>query len=179
MAVAVNPGLFASWRRVKRASWREMLEERDRAHLAAGLFRGLHPAELEDGVAPRELGSHAGAEVVCGREEPREDGGRLLPVARFLVELLPAHPCELVELGLAIVLRDAPFGGDRPLLLEPQERRVQSSVVQGEEVAARLLDAARDPVPVKWPQGLEGLEHHQGQGALPDVRLVAHGSPMA
>jgi hypothetical protein len=30
---------------------------------------------------------------------------------------------------------------------------------------------------VKWPHAFQSLEHHQGQGSLPNVGLVGHRDP--
>ena len=80
---------------------------------------------------------------------------------------------EPVELGLAVVVGEPPGRRDRALLLQLQQGGVDGPVVQREDVAARLLDPAGDPVPVQRPEALERLQHHQGQRPLPDVRLVA------
>ena len=87
---------------------------------------------------------------------------------------LPSRPRQPVEPGLAVVLRDAPLGRDGPFLLQLQQRRVQGAVVQREQVAAGLLDSTGDPVAVQRPHRLDGLQHHQRQRPLPDVRLAAH-----
>ena len=67
-----------------------------------------------DPTVPRAQGQHA------------RDGAReTLPVARLLGELFSPVACELIELGLAVVLRVAPFRFDQPLLLQPVERGIQ------------------------------------------------------
>ena len=63
-------------------------------------------------------------------QEPREDRRRPLPVARFLLELLPAGAGEAVELRLAVVVGDAPFGRDVAFLLELEQRGVERAVVE-------------------------------------------------
>ena len=47
--------------------------------------------------------------IVRRREEARQDGRRLLPVARFTLQLPAARAGEFVKLRLAIVFRDAPL----------------------------------------------------------------------
>src|SRR4029453_17669243 len=106
--------------------------------------------------------------------EAFDDRSRLLPVAGFLLELLPSGTREPVVLRLAVVLGGPPVGRDVALLLELQQGVVERAVIDREKVAARLLDAARNPVAVKGAHRLEGLQHHQRQSALPDVSFVAH-----
>ena len=47
-------------------------------------------------------------------------------------------------------------------------------MVDGQQVVAGLLDAARDAVAVLRAHGIERFEDHQGQRALPDFGLGAH-----
>src|SRR5262249_25191008 len=82
-------------------------------------------------------------------------------------------------LRLPIVLRGAPLGSDVPFLLELHEGGVERPVVDGETVAARLLDPAGDAVAVKGTQGLQGLQDHQRQGSLPDVLSGLFGHPVS
>ena len=93
---------------------------------------------------------------------------------RFAFELSAAGAGELVVLRAPVVLRDAPRGFDVALLLQLQERRVERAVVDQEPLAARLLDAPGDAVPVSRPQGLERFQNHQGERALPDVLFITH-----
>jgi len=105
---------------------------------------------------------------------PVNDGGGLLPLALFLFKLLPAGAGQLVVLGFAIVLRHAPFGADVAFLFQLEKRGIERSVIDGEQAAAGLLDAAGDSVAVKRPDGIQGLERHEGQRALPDIGFFAH-----
>src|SRR5437870_11838133 len=102
-------------------------------------------------------------------QEPRQNRRRLLPIARFAFQLLPAGARELVELCFAVVLGNTPLGTDVAFLFEFEQRRIDCAVVHGEPLAAGLLDAARDAIAVERPHRLQGLEHHQGQRALPDL----------
>jgi hypothetical protein len=95
--------------------------------------------------------------VLPRREKPREDRRGPLPLARFLLELFAAGTGQPVELGLAVVLGEAPFGPDVALLLEFEQRRVEGAVVQGEMMGAGLLDAAGDAIAVERPESLERL----------------------
>src|SRR5438132_553236 len=103
-----------------------------------------------------------------------EDRGGLLPGSRGLFNLPPPSARQLVELRLAMVVGDAPLEGDVAFLFQLQQSGVERAVVHGQEVAARLLDAAGDAVAVERSDRFEGLQHHQGEGALPDVRFGAH-----
>src|SRR5262249_31308075 len=81
---------------------------------------------------------------------------------------------EAIELRFAIVIGDSPLAGDRAFLLELDERGVERAVIDQHAVAADLLDAARDTVPVLRTHCLESLEHHQGERTLPNVGLFVH-----
>ena len=54
---------------------------------------------------------------------------------------------------------------------ETHERRIHGSFIQFQDVVADLLDATCDPVTVLRPHALQGLQHHQIEGPLQDVRL--------
>src|SRR5487761_1138991 len=102
---------------------------------------------------------HAGVScrVLLGREELAEDRRCLLPIARFLLQLPPARARQLVELGLAVVLRNTPLGHNRAFLLQLEQRGIKRSVIQGKKVSAGLLNPASDPVAVLRPHCLQGL----------------------
>jgi hypothetical protein len=85
-----------------------------------------------------------------------------------------AGASQFIELGLAVVVGRAPLGRDEALLLQLEERGVERAVVDGEEAAAGLLDAARDAVAVQRPHRFESLKDHQGERALLDIHLVGH-----
>src|SRR5206468_1934907 len=107
-------------------------------------------------------------------QKSSEDRRGLFPLAGLALELLLAGAREAVELRPAVVVRHAPLGGDVALLLELEERGIERSVVDGEQLPARLLDAPRDAVPMLRTHRFERLQHHQGEGALPDVVLFTH-----
>ena len=107
-----------------------------------------------------------------------KDGSGLLPFLRFFFELLAAGAGELVILGFAIVVGDAPLGSDVAFQLQFQEGGIESAVIDGEEIAAGLLNAAGDAVAMERTESLQSFQDHQGQGALPDVGFVAHRAPM-
>src|ERR1700690_703003 len=81
---------------------------------------------------------------------------------------------QLIELCLAIVFRDSPTGSDATLLLQFEQRRVERAVVQLQQIAARLLNAPCESVPMKRPHGFKRAQDHQSQSSLPDIGLFAH-----
>src|SRR5690242_18504767 len=83
------------------------------------------------------------------RQERGDQVGRLMPFARFARELFSARRRERVVLRSAVVLRLLPLGLDEPLLLQLEQRGIQSAVVEREAIAAGFLDAARDTVAVE------------------------------
>src|SRR6476646_7123884 len=111
--------------------------------------------------------------MLFGREEPRQDRGGLFIIARLSFQLLPAPARQSIELGLAIIFRDAPFSGDVPLLLELEQGRVESAVVDRQMIGAGLFDAARDAIAVQRPQRIERLQDHQGKRPLPHISPAA------
>src|SRR5207249_7416561 len=120
------------------------------------------PSGRDRPVAARRRAA-ASSGLLSRRQEAGHDATGLLPLPRLLLDLLPPGLREPVELRLPVVLGDTPFGGDVTLLLQLQERRIEGPVVDGKSVAARLLDPPCDAVPVPRPQGLEGLQPHDGQ----------------
>ena len=92
----------------------------------------------------------------------------------FLRQEPPAGARQRVELGPPVVLGRAPLGGDGAFLFELEQGGVDGAVVEGQPAAAGLLDPPRQPVAVLRAHRRERLQHHQGEGALPDVRLIAH-----
>ena len=74
-----------------------------------------------------------------------------------------------------MIVGDTPLGSDGAFLLQFQERGVEGTVVEREEVAAGLLDAARNAITVQGSKAFQCFQDHQGEGALPDVCFVAHG----
>lgn len=88
-------------------------------------------------------------------EEAGEDGGGFGPVVRGALELLAAGAGEFVVAGFAVVVGGAPFGGDVAFLFEFKECGIEGAVVDREEIAAGLFDAAGDAVTVKRAKGFE------------------------
>ena len=65
------------------------------------------------------------------------------------MELAAAGAGEFVVAGFAIVFGGAPFGGDVAFLFEFEEGGIEGAVIDGEEIAAGLFDAAGDAVAVE------------------------------
>src|SRR5262245_32639770 len=99
-------------------------------------------------------------------QQPAHYSGNALPIMDLSGELLLAGARDRVELGLAVILRTSPPGRYPALLLQPEQRSIDSTLIDGQEVVADLLDAAGDAVAVLRPQSLEGLEDHQIECAL-------------
>ena len=70
------------------------------------------------------------------------------------------------ELGFAIVVGGAPFGGDPAALLKADESGVNGALVEENFFATDLFDAAGDAVAVLGTEDGEGLEDHKVEGAL-------------
>ena len=102
-------------------------------------------------------------------EEAGDDGGGLLPVLSFGLEGFAAGLGEAVEASAAIVVGGAPFGFDGAFLFEFEEDWIERALIDGEEIAADLLDAAGEAVAVEGAEDVESFEDHEGEGALEDV----------
>src|SRR5947209_15797724 len=116
-------------------------------------------------------------------EKPRHNRGRRFPILRLALQLLPSRARQAIELCLAIIVRDAPLRRDRAFLLQLDQRRIQRAVIHLKLVAAGLLDAAGNSIPVQRPHGVQRLHHHQRQRPLPNVCFIAqmpsYGYPIA
>src|ERR1700730_4076618 len=99
-------------------------------------------------------------------EQPGDHPGHALPALPFLSKLLAARARQRVILGLAVVVGQAPPRADPPALLETQERRIQRSLIELEQVEGYLLDALRYAVTMERAHGVERFQHDQVQRAL-------------
>src|SRR3954464_1207092 len=90
-----------------------------------------------------------------GSEERSDEVGRLVPFARFPLQLLPSHGGQGVVLGPAVVLRLPPLGLDGPFLLELEQGGVERAVIELQAMLARLLDAPRNAVAVQRPEDVD------------------------
>src|ERR1041384_2226625 len=79
--------------------------------------------------------------------------GQPFPVCRFLCQVSAAQAGERVELGAAVILRDAPLGFDPALLFEFGGSRVERAVAHLESVARDLLQTLADGPAVKRFEG--------------------------
>src|SRR5262245_43422005 len=86
--------------------------------------------------------------VSRGLEDPGDRVRQPLPVLGFVGQLPAAGPGQPVELRRAVVVRAAPLRVDPALLLQTVQRRVQRTLVHGQDARRDLLDALRDPPPV-------------------------------
>jgi hypothetical protein len=77
-----------------------------------------------------------------------------LPTLHVLAQPHTAGRRERVETRAAIVLGDAPFGGEQPAMLEPVERGVHGALFDAQRAAGDLLDAQKDAI------AMEGSERH-------------------
>ena len=59
-------------------------------------------------------------------------------------------------------------------MLQLEQQGIERALVEGEKVAADLLDAAGDAVAMLRAQNIEGLEDHQRKRALQNVGLFFH-----
>src|SRR6266853_2852744 len=107
-------------------------------------------------------------------QEPGHDRDGPLPAFGFSRELLFSSTRDLVKPRPAVVLARAPLARDPALLLEPEQRRINRALVQGEGSLRHLFDAARDAVAVERAHHVEGLEHHQVERAVGNVGVRSH-----
>jgi hypothetical protein len=121
------------------------------------------------------LGRYLGKVFGFYFEEAGDDGGGLLPVVGFGLKGFAAGFGEVVEAGAAIVVGGAPFGFDGAFLFEFEEDRVERALIDGEEVAADLFNAAGKAVAVERAEDVEGFEDHEGESALEDVGFFVCG----
>src|SRR5205085_44481 len=103
------------------------------------------------GSSPRLIGTPCpgSSGLLAPGEERGDDRGSLLPLGGLLLKLLVAGGGQAVILGPAVMIRDAPIGGDRALLLKLKKRRIERSIVERQSISADLLDAPGDPVAVQ------------------------------
>src|SRR5262249_3805493 len=88
--------------------------------------------------------------------------------------MLPPRARERVELGLAIVLRNAPLRSQEPLLLEPVQRRIKRPLLDAQKIGRDLLDASRYPEAMLRPRR-DDFEDQHVQGALKKIGFrVSH-----
>src|SRR4051812_7438945 len=94
------------------------------------------------------------------------------PVMNVGLPLLLSRLRNAVISGPPVILRGAPGCGDPSSLLQPNQRRIDRSLVQQHSVPTHLLDPARDSVTVHPSHRSERLQHHQVERALQQLELV-------
>src|SRR5262249_43646786 len=104
-------------------------------------------------------------------QHPADDAGDTLPVRGFGGELLAADSRNGIELRLAVVFRCSPRGRDPALLHEPDKAEIDGALVYSQRISAELLDTPGDAVSVQRSHGGQGLQHHQVERALEDLRF--------
>src|SRR3984893_2568483 len=122
-------------------------------------------------VCPTRAG--LSCQVLRDLQESIDNARRTLPLCCLLVQLLSPGAGQRIHLDAPAAFGLAPSGRYPPKLFELDECRVQSALIECELIAADLLDAPRDPVPVEGSQRLEGLEDHQAETAVQDVVLFS------
>src|SRR4029077_20566869 len=126
------------------------------------------PRQVPDRVAACEKKSRSGGtipessqsfavSIFRHREYAAHHTGQSLPASGVFRKLLAASFGERIKLGFAVVPRRAPLRGNPGALLQPDQRRVNGSLIQQHSVAADLLDAPGDAVAVQRPQSCERL----------------------
>src|SRR6202011_605992 len=79
--------------------------------------------------------------LLARRQEPRKNICGLRPLACFALQLLFPRARQLVIFCFSVVVGDAPLRADVAFLFELEERRIQGSVIHGQQVAAGLFDS--------------------------------------
>src|SRR5215467_1035620 len=96
-----------------------------------------------------------------------------LPICGFLLQLLPSHASERVELGSPIVFGRFPLGCDPAFLLQFVQRRIEGAVADLENVSRNLLQALPDgPAMQRFER--QYLQKQQIQGPLDKIGWFAH-----
>ena len=66
------------------------------------------------------------------RKESPNDGRRLFPASGLGLQLFAPRLRQPVKTRLAVILRSAPFGRDRALLLQLQQDRIERALIHGQ-----------------------------------------------
>src|SRR5262249_40392256 len=109
-------------------------------------------------------GEHGSNLLWAGIQGGGHRADQFLPALRVFPQALPAGRGEAVELGAAVVVAHAPFGGEQALKLQAVERGVERALFDFERTAGDLADAEEYAVAV---QGAErhGLQDEDVEGA--------------
>src|SRR5262245_45234610 len=106
------------------------------------------------------------------RQEAVHQRGRLGPGLGFRAKPAAAARGEAVEPGAAVVLGDAPVRGNGAFVLELEQNGIERALIDGQQIAADLLDASRDAVAVQLAEHVEGSQDDQVKSALLNVALA-------
>src|SRR5688572_3010786 len=105
---------------------------------------------------------------LCGLEHAGDCSRVALPGGELGAELGASPRGQLIELGLAVVLRDAPLALDPARALEAVERRVERAFLDEKDIVAAFTDLSGDGVSVQWSPA-EGLEDEEVECSLQEV----------
>src|SRR5258708_39713355 len=78
--------------------------------------------------------------------------GNLFPILDLSFQLLPALPCQAIELGFTAGLGLPPRGLKRATVFQSVQRGIERALLDLKAVLGNLLDPLRDGVSVNWPQ---------------------------
>ena len=96
---------------------------------------------------PEKSAPPASRFLLC--QKARENRGGLSHFACFALDLLSPCSRQPIVFGAAIVIGDAPSGGDVAFLLQFEQRGIKRPVVKRQKIPTGLLDAPRDAVAVQ------------------------------
>src|SRR5262245_20306817 len=134
LRTSASPGAAPRWQTDRTGCFPQSDARGDLRFPRAGALR---PAAGPPGKsAAGRIAVAASFQVLCLRgKEPADDGRRLFPTLSLGPQLFAPFACQPVVAGPAAVLRCAPRGGDRTLLLQLEENRIQRALVDGEKIA--------------------------------------------
>src|SRR5215470_3445851 len=88
------------------------------------------------------------------RKESLHNGRGLFPASSLSPQSFAPVACQSIEASPAVILGGTPFRGDRTLLFQSQQHRIQSALVDGENIPADLLDPPGNPIAMQRPQNI-------------------------
>src|SRR5262249_35188324 len=138
---------------------------------------GLAPAGPEGVVEAEEeaaQASHFGPRSRSGlvQQELLDEPGQTPPALGPLAQRARAGLRDPVDLALTVALRPLPGALDEARLLQPDERRVERPLVEGEGGLGHLLEPRREPVGVLRAHGVEGAQDDEVERPLQQLDPV-------
>ena len=109
---------------------------------------------------------------VAGVEDAVDDAGRAHPLVGLAAQLARAGGGQGVEARPAVVVGGADARLDPATLLEAQQRRIESALIERQQRAGDLLDALSDAVSVERTERVQRLEDEEVECAAEDFGLV-------